>query len=288
MNGADAAAAAELASLVRATPEDLCDPLPPASEMEVLSDAGARGKSAALHPWVAVEAGRVVAYGATDLSSELRRAQLVGPIVHPEFRRRGIGRALLDQLIDQARISVQRSIRGCVSARNAGGNALLQRGGFRETARHTRLRASRAMRLEEVEVPGIDVRRGNYDHAALVHDFVRKHVPRTEKQTRSLLKSTDYLVLLATKGREELVAVAEIDLRWGEIATVEHVVGAPELLASGLGRAMIAEAMRNAFERRKVAALDFAVEGNGAEQSERYLAAGFERRDELIEYARSL
>ncbi|MFQ5578518.1 MAG: GNAT family N-acetyltransferase, partial [Anaerolineae bacterium] len=61
----------------------------------MLVDMGARGKGQPCHPRVAVEGEGIVGYGALDFSPAMRQAQLVGPVVHPEHRRRGHGRALL-------------------------------------------------------------------------------------------------------------------------------------------------------------------------------------------------
>lgn len=288
ITGPDARAAAEVAALVRANADDACDPFPPANEMEILSDAGARGKEAAVHPWISIESGKIAGYGAVDLSKELRRAQLVGPIVHPDFRRRGHGTELLKQMVAQARGYGQKSVRGAVGAQNAAGNALLRKAGFSERARHACLRLGRPERFADIPVEGIRVKRGNYDHAGEAHDFIRRFVPRTEKQTRSLLKSNDYLVVLAQRGKGAIVGMAEVDLRWGDIATVENLEAEPELLASGLGMALLCEAIRAAFERKKTTFLDLVVEAPTPEQLKSYEEAGFTKRYDVVEYVLSL
>ncbi|MFQ5845438.1 MAG: GNAT family N-acetyltransferase, partial [Planctomycetota bacterium] len=91
----DMAAVADLIGLVRSREEDRTDPCPPANEWELLADSGARPKSEGLRPCVAEAGGAVVGYGAVDHATEHTCAQLVGPMVHPDHRRRGVAHQLL-------------------------------------------------------------------------------------------------------------------------------------------------------------------------------------------------
>lgn len=283
----EAAAAADLARLIRSRPEDVIDPYPPATEMEVLSDAGARGKEPETHAWVAMEGGRVVGYAAIDLSTVIRRAAVVGPVVHPDARRKGHGRDLLSKLIDQARGARQKRVDAMVGAANVAGIGLLRAGKFRERGRHTCFRMARPPTIPEFPDEGIRIRRANYDHAGEIHEFVSRFLPRSEKQTRSLLKSTDYAVVTAEEGGR-ILGVAEVDLRFGEVATVEHLDVDAAFEGKGLGQRILAEAIRAAFERRSIQALDLVVAGADAAQTAAYAEAGFVQRHELIEFERSL
>ena len=127
----DAAAAADLVRVVRERPNDRIDPFPPAHEMEVLVDAGARGKGPDRHPVVATADEVVVGYGALDCSPEMKTASLVGPVVHPANRRQGHGRNLLRDLIQQARAADQRFVTTLIGSDNGAAEALLKAEGFR-------------------------------------------------------------------------------------------------------------------------------------------------------------
>ena len=76
MTSADAARAADLVCIVRERPNDRIDPFPPATEMEVLVDSGARGKGPDRHPLVATEDEEVVGCGSLDCSTDMRTAVL--------------------------------------------------------------------------------------------------------------------------------------------------------------------------------------------------------------------
>lgn len=282
----DAAEVAALARIVRARACDLVDPFPPATEAEVLADVAARGKGAEVRPRVVVEGNVVAGYGAVDLSSETREAQLVGPVVDPERRRGGRGTSLLVELLGQARAARQRRVRASVGVANEAGRAFLADAGFQEVGRNVRLRIARAASVPALPVAGISVARSSYKHAGEVHAYTRRFVPRAEKQTRSLLKSGAYEILLAhEEGR--IVGFAEVDARFGEVATLEAVDGDPRRLEAGLGAALVAEALRAAFAHPRIQAVDLLVPA-GDERLETYVACGLTKRDELLVLARSL
>ncbi|MGH7162425.1 MAG: GNAT family N-acetyltransferase [Planctomycetota bacterium] len=290
ITGEEAAAAAELSRLARDRPNDLIDPFPPATETEVLSDAGARGKEPVVHPRVAIEDGRTVGYGAVDLSVELRRCRLLGPVVHPAHRRRGHGRMLLLDLVSQARTAGQTAVWASIGVENGAGIALLCDTGFEAKASHTCFRLSRPAvfpALPEFAVEGAQVRRANVDHADQVHEFTRHYVPRNDKQTRCLLKSGDYLVIIAER-HDRIVGFAEADLRYGDVATVEYLDGRDPLVEKGLGNALLAELIRAAFERTTVQHVDFLVPETEGERIERLTREGLQRRYVLVTYERSL
>jgi len=280
----DAAAAAELVRLARGRPSDLIDPFPPCVETEVLVDMGARGKADPTHARVAVSGIAVAGYGALDYSPEMRRAQLVGPVVHPDERRKGLGGALLDDLIDQARVARQRYVRAAVGARNEAGRALLKRAGFRRKETHTCLRLARPASVPAIAAEGVDIRRVDPedDHDAYF-EFTRKLVPRQPKQTRSLLKSDAYVVVLAFKN-DRPVGCVEVDLRHGAAASVENLDAPPSLLHRGLGNALLAEAMAAAFERDDVESVDLLVSGTDRARLDGLRDAGFQVRHELVGY----
>lgn len=287
IRGDDSAAAAELVRLVRQRPHDRIDPFPPCIEAEVLADTGARGSGDDVNPRVAVAGDEVVGYGAVDFSPKLKRAQLIGPVVHPAHRRRGLGRQLLRDLRDQAAANGQKVLRACVAANNAAGQALLEKDKFKRRDAHTCLRLSRPEHFADLEMPGIELRRAWHDDAPEIYHFLERMVPRSEKQTRSLLKTDTYAVLTAFQNGA-LVAVAEVDMRAGETATVEYLEGKPSLLHKGLGNVLMAEAVRVVFERDGVEHLDFLVPGTDPKRLASYTEAGFEVRDEFVAFERKL
>ena len=117
----DSAEVAELTSLIAARPDDLIDPFPHTTETELLADSGARGKEEETSPRVVLQGDEIVGYGALDFSPDLRRAHLIGPVIHPGHRRAGLGRELLASLQSQARTAHQKYIRAAVGAMNRGG-----------------------------------------------------------------------------------------------------------------------------------------------------------------------
>lgn len=279
----DAAAVAEMVRLVRERPNDLIDPFPPCVEMEVLCDMGARGKAESRHACVAVDGDVVVGFGALDFSPEMKRAHLVGPVIHPAHRTKGHGRALLDELLGQARGARQRHVRTMVGALNKAAQALLKAAGFRSRDRHTCLRLARTPRFPEIELDDIEIRRVDPELSDLYFDFTRKFVPRQPGQTRSLLKTDNYCAILAFK-KGKPVGCVEVDLRNGPTASVENLDAPPSLLHKGLGNALLSEAVRAAFERNDVVSLDLLMSGTDRERLDALADRGFEVRHELIGY----
>jgi len=281
---ADSAAVAELARIVRSRPKDCIDPFPPASDLEVLADAGARGKSGdGRRPRVVDGEGGVISYGALDYSEDLHRAQLVGPIVHPGHRHKGHGRVVLDSLIEQARIGKQKEIRATLGGMNQGGRALLEKAGFKLLACNTLLRIARPTEFTQLHLDGTEVRQATYDDWEELHEFVRKLVPRNGKQTRSLLKTSEYIALLAYR-RKQIVGFAEVDLRQTGLAILEHLDGPPNMLHKGLGNLLLSESVRAAFAHPDVESFELVAVGNDPNMLANYEMAGFERLHELLVY----
>jgi len=281
--GDDSAQVAELSLLVRSRPKDCIDPYPPSSEIEVLADAAARGKGEERHPRVVETDGVVVAYGALDFSEDLHRAQMVGPIVHPAHRHRGCAQMLLNSLIEQGRLANQTEIRATVGGMNQAARVLLEHAGFKTIACNSLLRIARPEVFGEVHMDGVSVRRATYDDWEDVHEFVRRLVPRKAKQTRSVLKTSEYIVLLAEK-RGQVVGFAEVDLRQTGIAQLEHLDGPPNMLHVGLGNLLLWECVRTAFENPAVQYFDLVAVGNDPKMLTAYTNAGFELRHDLVLY----
>jgi len=280
---ADSAQVAELSRIVRARPKDCIDPYPPASDLEVLADAGARGKGEMRHPHVVESDGHVIAYGALDFSEDLHRAQLVGPIVHPAHRHRGCAQLLINSLVEQARLADQEEIRATVGGMNQAGRVLLEKAGFKTLACNTLLRITRPESFGEVHMDGVTVRRATYDDWEEVHEFVRKLVPRNAKQTRSLLKTSEYIVLVATR-RGHAVGFAEVDLRQRPNALLEHLDGPPNMLHVGLGNLLLWESVRAAFEDPAVEFFELVAVGNDPKMLTAYTNVGFEQCHDLVVY----
>jgi len=281
---ADSASVAELARVVRSRPKDCIDPFPPSTDLEVLADAGARGKGGDVRrPRVVDGEDGVIAYGALDYSEDLHRAHFVGPIVHPGHRHKGFGRLVVQSLLDQARAGKQREVRATVGGMNQGGRALLEKSGFKLLACNSLLRIARPETFGELHLDGTEVRRATYDDWEELHEFVRKLVPRNGKQTRSLLKTNQYIVLLAYR-RKQIIGFAEVDLRQAGLAVLEHLDGPPNMLHKGLGNLLLSESIRCAFESPEIEAFELVAVGNEPTMLANYEAAGFERLHELLVY----
>jgi len=227
--------------------------------------------------------GSVVAYGALDFSPDLHRAQLVGPIVHPAHRHRGCAKLLIESLIDQARLAKQQEIRATVGGMNQAARVLLEGSGFKTLACNTVLRIARPESFGELHMDAVTVRRADYDDSEEVHEFVRKLVPRNAKQTRSLLKTSEYIVLLAYK-RKQVIGFAEVDLRQPGNAMLEHLDGPPNMLHVGLGNLLLWESVRHAFENAGVEHFEMVAVGNDPKMLTAYTNAGFEQRHDLVVY----
>lgn len=283
----ESAEVAEVLRLVAERPDDLFDPLPPVSETELIADSGARGREEHLCARVAEDGGKPVGYGAVDWSPDLRRAQLVGPVVHPSHRRRGLGTRLLADLSDQARQAHQKYLRAMVGSLNRAARAFLEQAGFKQQERHTCLRLERHARRASFSMDGVELRRAMYDDADEVFRFTQRLVPRTAKQVRSLLKTDSYSIVMAYKEGKP-VGYVEVDMRHGSRATLEHLDGQPSLIHKGLGSVLLADAMRTAFERDGVSTLDLLVSGTDEERLQDYRRAGFHVSHELIAYEAKL
>jgi ribosomal protein S18 acetylase RimI-like enzyme len=283
INSKDSAVAADIVRVVRERPNDLIDPFPPSIEMEVLCDMGARGKEETTHARVAVEGGVVVGYGALDHSPEMKRALLVGPVIHPAHRTKGLGRALLDDLLNQARQARQRHVRTMVGSQNKAGQALLKSAGFKQRERHTCLRLTRPEQFPGIELDGIEIRRVDDELDDVYFEFTRRFVPRQPKQTRSLLKTDSYCAILAFK-KNKPVGCVEVDFRHSPNASIENLDAPPSLLHKGLGNALLSEAVRAAFDREDIETLDLLMSGTDRARLEALVEHGFEIRHELIAY----
>ena len=281
--GDDSAQVAELSRLIRSRPKDVIDPYPPASEIEVMADAAARGKGEASHPRVAEVDGTIVGFGALDFSEDLHRAQLVGPIVHPAHRHKGYAQQLLKSLVEQARLAHQEEIRATVGGMNQAGRVLLEASGFKTLACNSLLRIKRPDSFGDVHMDGVSVRRATYDDWEQVHEFVRRLVPRNAKQTRSVLKTSEYIVLLAEK-RKQIVGFSEVDLRQPGVALLEHLDGPPNMLHVGLGNLLLWESVRSAFENPEVESFDLVAVGNDPKMLTAYANVGFELLHDLVVY----
>ena len=287
MEAGYAADAAALVQLARERPSDLIDPFPPSQEFEVLADAGARGKEADVHPRMALEGQDLVGYGAVDFARGQKVAMLVGPIVHPAHRRKGHGKMLFDDLLGQAKTAKQKRICACIGAENGGGRAFARAMGFKQKETHTVLRISLPFDAVRPEVKNVRVRRANYDHAALIHEYCRGFIPRNEKQTRSLLKTGGYAILMA-EDNTKIVGLGELDMRYGDTATVEFLDGKSSLINKGLGNLILAEMIETASNQRGVENIDLLVKGTDAKRIEAYEKIGFELRYEALLFERSV
>ncbi len=278
----DAAGAAALVQFARSRKEDLIDPFPPASEMEVLVDMGSRQDDNA-KTIVAVEGDLVVGLGAIDFSSEMRRATLVGPVVDSAHRRKGIGTSVLDELLANARAARQKYVRSAVGADNEAGQTVLRQAGFKYKETHTCVRLNRPKTAPMFTLDGIVLERMEAEDDERYHAFTSKFVARLARQTRSLLKSDDYTAVLATKAGRP-VGCVEVDLRFGNVASIENLDAPPSLLHKGLGNALVGEAMRAAFERDSTTAIDILLAGADEERIDGMRAMGFDVRHQLTAF----
>ena len=281
IHSGQAKSASELVQAIRPRPNDLVDPWLPDREMEVLVDMGARGKGDTFNPRIALAGTDVLAYGALDFSPEMKRAQVLGPLVHPAHRRKGLGQAILTALLEQARTAGQKAVRAAVGTHNGAGRAFLEAAGFRAKEGHTCLRLPRPPRLPSVEMKGITLRPVEAEDGALYYDFTKRLVPRQPKQARALLKSDEYVAILAWRGQEP-VGCVEIDMRAGDVASLEVLEGPPPLLQKGLGNLLLAEAIRVAFSADRTTCLDFLLAGAEAGRIEHMTKLGFQVRYELL------
>ncbi|MHC4958427.1 MAG: GNAT family N-acetyltransferase [Planctomycetota bacterium] len=292
ITSAEAAAAAEIVQLVRERPNDRIDPWPPCREFDVLLDAGARGKGPEVHPLIAVDKTdvqeRVVGYGAVDVSPEINYIQLVGPVIHPAYRRRGFGKALVEGMLEQGRAA--RGVKHAriqVSSQNGAAQELLPALGFKQKKIYTCLRLKKPEAFPELALPGIDVRRVDEKEDKAVHEFTKRLMPRPKKQTRALLKSEEYVAVVAYR-KGEIVGIAELDLRFGKVGTIEHIDGVPSLIQKGLGAVLIANLMPIVFNDAGGEFIEMMIAGTEREQMKAYAAAGFKKSAELFGFERKL
>lgn len=283
----DAVAAAKLSRLIRGRPNDRIDPFPPSIEAEVLADSGARGKEEDRHPRVAVAGDKAIGYGAMDFSPHMKHALLVGPVVHPAHRRKGFGSQLLDDLLDQARSNKQKYARATVGEMNAAGQAMLAAAGFKQKEKHTCLRLDRPAKPPEMKMEGVFVRRVWEEDDEVVYELTRKVIPRTPKLARSMLKTDTYAVLLAFVSKKP-VGFVEVDMRHGDVATIEQVDGPPSLIQKGLGNLLLSEAIGTAMEKAHIHHIEMLMAGTDSAQLRRYEEAGFQKLHELVTYERKL
>jgi len=278
-----AASVAELGRLVRERPEDRVDPFPPPFEIEVLADSGARANEEHCRPRVALEEGVPVAYGALNFSPHLKWGQLVGPVVHPDCRRKGHGTMVLRDLMGQAKTNNLKRLRVVVGEANKAAHGFLETSGFNAMERHTCLRLRRPPRQVDMQMQGVTARRAWADDSELLYELSCRLAPRTQKQLRSLLKTNTYGIIVAFQ-KLKPVGFAEVDMRHGKVATLEQVEGPPSLIHKGLGNLLLLEAMRIAFADEQTEALEVLVMGAEPERLKAYEAVGFQRSHGLIAF----
>ena len=84
--------------------------------------------------------------------------------------------------------------------------------------------------------------------------------------------------------KSNIVGYAEVDLRAGDVATLEQLDGESARIRKGLGNMLVTEAMRAAFRNEGIQQFEFLVPGNNLAQIESFTDAGMERRYELVTY----
>jgi hypothetical protein len=129
----------------------------------------------------------------------------------------------------------------------------------------------------------VTIRRVSYEDADEVVNATRKLVPRRPKQVRSLLKTDDYAILLGYR-KGKLVGFAELDMRFGNVATVEQIDGTPSAIQRGLGNLLLARLMPIAFAHARIEHFELLAEGTDRGQLETYEMAGFKTHGELHGY----
>lgn len=87
-------------------------------------------------PWVAEREGRVVAFGIHWLIAG--ESQLADVAVHPDYQRRGLGRSMMEKLMDESRALGMSKMTLEVRADNESAIDLYQKLGFVETCRRPR------------------------------------------------------------------------------------------------------------------------------------------------------
>lgn len=103
-------------------------------ERQSLADAGKRMGEAHLKFWGAFEHGALCGHVGLDRETRIKcrhKAKLVGMYVAPEYAGRGVGRALVEALLAEARLDGLELIVLTVTEGNSGAEKLYERCGFR-------------------------------------------------------------------------------------------------------------------------------------------------------------
>ena len=100
---------------------------------------------------------------------------------------------------------------------------------------------------------------------------------------RNLLKADNYVAIFAWKDGQPIACV-EVDMRFGDAATIENLDAPPSMLHGGLGNALLLEAARTAFSTERIQGLDLLMSGTDRARRDGMAEHGFEVRHELVTF----
>jgi GNAT superfamily N-acetyltransferase len=185
------------------------------SQTKLREQLGLPGHDPAQDSWVVESVDdpeRLIAFAGVWKTPDSDRGDVTG-VVHPDFRRKGIGRILIGRVLTRARVLGVRQVDAYADGRNQAGMAFLHEHNFLPVAAYTRFRARRGGQLAAPKFPpGFTVK--SFDHVLDVsilaeainsgYDGLWGHQRMTEADLGTMLKQwpPDGIFLVFDAGNE--------------------------------------------------------------------------------------
>lgn len=242
--------------------------------------------------------GRPAGYALAAPELNIGRAIIEG-LVAPQWRRRGIGQALLERTLRHAAGLGAKVAHVSASPQNGAAIALLGKAGFAEVRRQWLMRLDPADRMGERRGAGTRVRHLRPDEAALMTDLQNRAFAGSWGFAPNVPQEVAYRLRMGG-GRPEDVLILELDglplaYCWTQVQMLDGrhtgiiwMIGAvPEARGKGLGREMLLASL-DYLLGKGAKAIELTVYQDNTPAIELYKANGFKPVGEIVFYEKAL
>ncbi len=224
--------------------------------------------------FVAEDETSIVAFGGVELPAGFEHAELFGPLVAADARGHRLGTRLLEASVERAAAGGAVSLVGAVGTRNAAGQILLERQGFRKRGRP---QATFRLRPEDHrpfgEAPeGVLVRIATLDDLPVALDLYRECFPNGRFPDAVWRGNLAANTVYAAEAEDQIVAVLNIDPsdRW-----IYHVGVTESERNRGIGAYILSRSLELFWADHPDAALGLDVDADNVPAIRLYRRQGF-------------
>lgn len=224
---------------------------------------------------------------------------IIEGVVAPRFRRRGIGRHLLERALAHSRSLGARLAHVSSTPDNAAASRLLEHAGFVEARRQWQMRLEGVNRAPAPAREGYSIRHLRPDEAALLTDLQNRAFSGSWGFCPNVPEEIEYRLRMGG-GRFENALILEVDgvpaaycwthvqmLDGRRVGIIWMIGTVPEVRGRGLGRAMLLESIAH-LSRQKVQAVELTVYTDNTPAVRLYESVGLRPCGEIIFYEKPL